>query len=200
VKRSGTYGIAIVAFLGCSSSASAHIVSTRLGDFFTGGLHPLTDPVDWAVWVAVASMAALSGRDSARWLVLTAPLSLVAGFALSLFIGTRAGLTVDGFSLCSLGLLLASGWRLATGRLLFATSAVLLLRGCANAAGFAVGADTFLYASGLGLAGYAAVTLLSALALRLLSNESAWRRILVRVIGSWMAAVGLMVLAYGLRH
>jgi urease accessory protein len=202
VKRSALLTSSAVAILGYSAVADAHIVSTRLGDFFTGALHPLTDPVDWAVWVAVALLGAIAGRSAARWLVVTTPLALMVGLLLTVVTGARVvGLTIDGLSLVFVGGLLASGRRLTVTPLLITTSAVLLARGLANAAGLRVGADVALYVSGLGMAGYVAVTLWAALAVTVLDQAQlpAWRRIGVRVLGSWMAAVGLLLFAFGLR-
>jgi hydrogenase/urease accessory protein HupE len=185
-----------------SVNAEAHIVSIRLGDFFMGALHPMTDPVDWAVWLGCALLGARAGRESARWLVVTVPLALVGGLA-AVLMTARLPMTglVEALPLLIIGLLLASGLTLSAVRLVGAVSVLMLLRGAANAAGLRVGADVALYLSGLACAGYVAITLLGALLLQGFTDAAvpAWRRIAVRVLGSWMAAAGLMLLALGLR-
>ena len=54
------------------------------------------------------------------------------------------------------------------------------------------GSDPVLFLLGSALAGLAAILLPSAV---VVSLEAQWQRILVRVVGSWLAAVGAMVLA-----
>src|SRR5262245_48560545 len=71
------------ALLFVPSVAQAHLVNTRLGDFYGGVLHPLTAFEEVLPWLALAVLAAFQGADRARWLVVVFPISLLAGGALS---------------------------------------------------------------------------------------------------------------------
>src|SRR5258708_31568745 len=64
-------------------AAQAHIVATRLGDFYTGALHPLTDLQDLILWAAMGVLAGSLGSSRGRWLVLFFPLGLFAGLVLN---------------------------------------------------------------------------------------------------------------------
>jgi len=185
-----------------SLNADAHIVSVRLGDFFMGALHPMTDPIDWFVWLGLSLLAARSGREAGRWLVAAVPLALAIGLWVVMPAGRFPPAFIsDALPLLAVGLLLASGYRLRTMGLVGVVAGLMVLRGAANAAGLRLGADVPLYAGGLMGAGYVAMTLLAALTARGIADEAAvaWRRIGVRVLGSWLAAAGLMLFALGLR-
>ena len=197
---------AVIAFglagLLASLGAEAHIVTMRLGDFFMGALHPMTDPIDWLVWFGIALLGARAGAQTSRWLIVTVPTSLALGLWLTVVTARVApAVLTDALPLMSVGLLLASAWRLGLVTLLAAAAILMLLRGMANAAGLRLGAEVGLYAAGLAGAGYVAITLLAALVLKGAADDAApaWRRIAVRVLGSWLAAAGLMLLALGLR-
>ncbi|MEI6459931.1 MAG: HupE/UreJ family protein [Pseudomonadota bacterium] len=202
MKRQAWTASAATVGLLLSLNAEAHIVSVRLGDFFMGALHPMTDPIDWFVWLGLALLGARSGREAARWLVVAVPLALAIGLWIVLLSGRLPPAFIsDALPLLAVGLLLASGYRLRTIGLLGVVAGLMVLRGAANAAGLRLGADLPLYVGGLMSAGYVAMTLLAALTARGIADEAtvAWRRIGVRVLGSWLAAAGLMLFALGLR-
>ncbi len=190
--------------------AEAHIIAARLGDFYTGALHPLTDPQDIVLWLALALFAGSLGPGRARWLVLLMPLGLLAGFLLqvTLGIGQIGALGAAGL-MVGLGLLLASGLAtgLAAGNRLFGGAVLLVTAtsGASNAAGMAPEANATLFAAGLASAGYVVITLLLAaiVALRWPSTDTSgtagWRAIVLRVCGSWIAAIGLMIGGFALK-
>src|SRR5262249_29062696 len=68
-----------VVLLGMPSFAHAHLVTTRLGGFYDGMLHPLTGFEDTLPWLALAILAAFQGAQRARWLLVVFPLGLLAG-------------------------------------------------------------------------------------------------------------------------
>jgi urease accessory protein len=68
--------IATATLVASAQAADAHIVASRLGDFYTGALHPLTDLQDLILWVAMGVLAGSLGASKGRWLVLAFPLGL----------------------------------------------------------------------------------------------------------------------------
>ena len=59
-----------------------------------------------------------------------------------------------------------------------------------------------LYAAGLAGAGYVAITLVMAVTVAFTGSDAepavAWRRIAIRAMGSWIAAIGLMMGGFAL--
>jgi hydrogenase/urease accessory protein HupE len=96
-----------------------------------------------------------------------------------------------------LGLLVAAGIRLRAAPLCAMAFGLALMRGVVNAGGMAPETDRLLFAVGLAAAGYAAITLTMALTLAFRGSDAerpaSWRGIAIRVCGSWIAAVGLMI-------
>lgn len=174
--------------------ASAHIVSSRLGDFYGGALHPLTGLADGVLWLALGLLAGLQPARSARWITAAFPLGLLAGFFGGLAMGwTSDPLRLDAALMLALGLLTAAAWRLPGALLMALVVGLAVYRGAANASGLEAGTDTTLFALGVATAGYVALTLITAGVEAFRQNGAGWRSIAVRAGGSWIAAVGVMV-------
>ena len=196
--------LAAALLLACSGSADAHIVAARLGDFYTGALHPLTDLQDIVLWLGLGMLAGSVGRALARWLVVVMPLGLLAGLGLKLGLGLGdVGTIASAAMMVIVGLLLAAGLRLnaaALGTLAFGLAA---MRGAANAGGIGAETNRVLFAAGLATAGYAAITLIMAATVAFrrpyAGPVGGWRSVAVRVCGSWIAALGLMIGGFALK-
>jgi len=74
---------AALALAALPSRADAHLVNTRLGDFYDGALHPLIGFDFVLPWLAFAILAAFQGKERGRWLIGVFPLGLLAGALLS---------------------------------------------------------------------------------------------------------------------
>src|SRR5713101_6613032 len=99
-------------------AADAHIVASRLGDFYTGALHPLTDLQDLILWAALGVLAGSLGAAKGRWLVLVLPLGLLAGLVMGLdFVVVSEWPVVEDGMIVVLGLLLAAYMRVRTDAL-----------------------------------------------------------------------------------
>jgi urease accessory protein len=194
---------AAAALLASANSADAHIVAARLGDFYAGALHPLTDLQDLLLWAALGVLAGSLGASKGKWLAPVFPLGLVVGLFTALAFGaasvgplTNAGIVV------ALGLLLAAQIGIPAAALCALAFALAAMRGAANAAGVGPETNRLLFAAGLAGAGYATITLTMAitLAFRWPKPESspAWRSVAIRAFGSWIAAIGLMIGALAL--
>lgn len=196
-------GLAAALLAAGSGPAEAHIVAARLGDFYAGALHPLTDLQDIVLWTALGLLAGSLGAARARWAMLAVPLGLIAGLGASLVLGGIAvGAAVSALAMVLLGLLLAARVRLPGTALWGLAFGLALLRGAVNASGVAPETDLALFAAGLGTVGYAVMALIMALTVTFLGAgpqaEVPWRGIAVRVCGSWIAAIGLMVGGFAL--
>ncbi len=198
-------GIAAAAFLLTGARVDAHIVGSRLGDFYSGALHPLTDLQDVVLWTALGVLAGSLGASRGRWLVLLVPFGLLAGLALGLELGTGLiGPLPNAALMLMIGLLLAARVQLPPNGLCALALALAVLRGMVNATGIGPETQRVLFAAGLASAGYVVITLVMALTLAFRGSDTqsaaTWRGIAIRVCGSWIAAIGLMMGAFALAH
>ncbi len=201
--RLGRGLIAAVVLLAQNSAAEAHIVASRLGDFYSGALHPLTDLQDIILWGAMGVLGGTLGAARGRWLVLVFPLGLLAGLALEQYFAIAStGSTVDAGIILALGLLLATAVRIPTVALCALAFALAVIRGMANATDLGPETDRLLFAAGLACGGYAVITLVMALVLAFRGADTgasiSWRKVTLQALGGWIAAIGLMMVGYGL--
>jgi hydrogenase/urease accessory protein HupE len=177
--------------------ARAHLASTDLGPFYDGLLHALVSPEDLLVLLALAILAAYSGRGAGRQLVLalgsTWTLGTVGGY-----------LSASGpieWPVAAAGVILALGIvgmlavRLPAGGLVAAAIGLGLVRGVMNGAD-ARAAD----GSWLSVLGIATGTLVICILSTGLGSWIAGRRaaVVLRVASSWIAAIGLLMLGWQL--
>jgi urease accessory protein len=201
IRRVKPTYLAAALLLAGGGRADAHIVGARLGDFYAGAMHPLTDLQDLILWGALALLGAAAGVQRGRWLVLMLPLGLLAGlaFGVSRGIGPLSPIIDAGMTL-ALGVLLAAGLRVGTVALCLIALGLAFMRGIANGSAVAPGTQLPLFAAGLACAGYAAIALLTAATVAFRGADdrppAAWRDIAIRACGSWIAAIGVMMGAF----
>jgi len=188
------FALAAAGVLALPGTAHAHLVSSGLGPFYDGALHLLLSPDDLLVILALALLAALRGPRAGRLTVLTLPAAwLLGGLAgLALFPATAAG-WLGVVSFLVVGILVAADARLP------AVAVVALAATCGAVHGLLNGAA--LAAVGAGIPGLLGI-MLAALVLTLLVAAAAvplramQARIALRVAGSWIGAVGLLMLGW----
>ena len=193
--------IVIATLVASAQAADAHIVASRLGDFYTGALHPLTDLQDLILWVAMGVLAGSLGAAKGRWLVLVFPLGLLAGLILQRASGSVSPVpAADAGMILVLGLLLAASARIPTAMLCVIAFGLAVMRGAANAGDVGPDTNPLLFAAGLACVGYAAITLTMAVTLAFRRPDAgasmAWRGIAIRALGGWIAAIGLMMVGF----
>jgi len=194
MSRSGSLAALAAVMLALPGTAQAHLVSSGLGPFYDGALHLLLSPGDLAGLLAIALLAGLRGARAGRFTVITLPAAwLLAGL---LGLGLPAlpdPRWLDIVSLLVPGLLVAADARLSPVALAALAAAYGLLHGLFNGAALAaIGAGT---SALLGIVLTALVlTLLVAAAVTPL--RVLWARVAIRIAGSWVAAVGLLMLGW----
>jgi len=194
VKRPGRIVPIAWGWLAVPASAQAHLVNSGLGPFYDGALHLLQSPGDLLGLLALALLAGLRGAAAGRLAVIVLPVTwLFAGAAgMNLFVVPELPwLSVALFTI--LGLLVAVDARLSP--VVVAAIAVVFgtLHGLLNGSALAaVGAGS------VSLLGIAATVLLLALltAAAVVPLRTLWARIVVRIAGSWVAAVGVLMLGW----
>ena len=177
--------------------AEAHLVTTGLGPVYDGVTHLFFSPDDLVTAIALALLAGLNGPVAGRH----ALFGVTAGWLLGGLAGLAAGTSLlppsaTAFSMILLGVCTAAGARLSPAVVAAAAVAFGAGHGWLNGAAIRETAR-----DGLALAGIvAAVFTLSALASAfVISLKAPWTRIAVRVIGSWIAAIGLLTLGWTIR-
>src|SRR5260370_15167508 len=151
--------IATAVLVASAQAADGHIVASRLGDFYTGALHPLTDLQDLILWGAMGVLAGSLGASKGRWLVLAFPLGLLAGLVLQCTSGLDSpGPAANAGMILVVGLLLASAARIPTATLCVIAFGLALIRGAANSGDFGPDTNRLLFAPGFSFVGYPPLT------------------------------------------
>jgi urease accessory protein len=178
--------------------AAAHTLDNRFGDFYGGVLHPLTALEHALPILALGLLAGQQGERAARWLVLVFSLALLIGAVLAVLMPALPSMPfLNAASFIVLGLLVAAGRRLPLPLLITLGAAFGLSHGYEN--GRAMGPDTsmHLFILGVAVAGGLVTALVSAATIDLVART--WARVGVRVVGSWIAAIGIMTIGLALR-
>lgn len=177
-------------------TAEAHSPIKGLGAFYGHMLHPLAVPAHAMLLIAIALMLGQSGRDAARAGLPAFALGLFAGLATA---GTGAVTGVRESILLFGALAAASAVSLA----LRVPSVIAAL--AAGVAGFGLGLDSAPSdpASREAMVAYAGLIagtlwLVTIVAGMTVGLSQPWRRVGVRVAGSWIAAVAALGLAFAL--
>lgn len=195
--RSGRLrSIVLLAVLaGSPAVAHAHSIGRNVGDFYWGFLHPITSLESILPLIALGLLAGQQGAGKARWVIGLFAVGIVAGPLLALSMGSpELASWINLGSFIVLGVLLALGRSWPVGLLSGLSLLFGLTQGWSNAAEMSQATARFLYATGMIAGAYLVVLLLAAAAVNVQKSPE-WQRIAVRIAGSWVAAIGLMVIA-----
>ena len=185
-----------VAFSLAVSPADAHLMTTGLGPVYDGLSHFALSPEDLIPAAALALLAGQCGTTASRLVLFVLPFAWLLGGLGGLAAGTTSLPDFGWVSFVLLGGLVAANVKLSS----VAITALAILVGLTH--GFLNGATMGSSADGLrALVGIAAtIFVLCALAAAAVV-AAAWQpfRIGVRVVGSWTAALGVLLLGWSLR-
>jgi urease accessory protein len=188
---------ATAALVSWPAPAEAHLVTTGLGPVYDGISHVLLSPDDLLPVLVMGLLAGLNGPVAGRRALFTLSVAWFVGGLGGTAVGqpvVPAGLTAA--SLLVLGGLTAADRRLSPAMVTSLALAVGLLHGWLNGAAIAEAQREPLGLVGIVSATFVLVALAGAL---VVSLRAAWARIVVRVAGSWVAAIGLLILGWNLR-
>ncbi len=185
-------GMGVSALLLQPSVAAAHLVTTGMGPVYDGIGHLLLTPEDLVPAMAVALYAGLRGKEPGRRALFFFPLAwLIGGFA-GLLVNYNPGYSLSVLSFLLLGALIAADLRMPAHIFTLLAVAVGAMHGFFNGIAMRSGPGVS------GLLGIAA-TLFVLVAIGsavVVSLQATWTRVAVRVAGSWIAAVGLLMLGW----
>ena len=193
-----TRRVAILALLFIAPiTAEAHLVTTGFGSYYDGMAHFALTPADWLFVVAIGLWAGLNGAAAGRATLVTMPLGWVAGGYLGvLWPGSDNWPLVMVLSFGMVGALAALDRKLPPPIVAGLAGILGALHGFLDGATMSGGERTWLALLGVGSAVFVVATFLPAV---VVSLRPPWTRIAVRVLGSWIAAVGLLMLGWLLR-
>jgi urease accessory protein len=185
---------AVALLLARPQSAGAHLVTTGLGPLYDGVVHLVISPQHVLPIMMIAILASLHGPASGRRVLFVLPTSwLLAGLAASHGYVADATAMATWFNIASLLLL---GILVAIGRCLpiRLTTGLALLMGVAHGwADAKAGMPERTALLGAVVTSFVLVALTAGSAVTV---RSGWGRVLLRVSGSWTAAVGLLWLGW----
>lgn len=177
--------------------AFAHLVTTGLGPVYDGISHFLMSFEDLLPVAAMALLAGLSGPAGGRRALFVLPAAWLIG-GLGGYMSGSAPLpgVATAVSALVLGGLVAADRRLSPVVISVLAAVLGLLHGWLNGAGIAAANREGLAILGMGGVVFVIVALLAALVASLRADVA---RIAIRVAGSWIAAVGLLLIGWQLR-
>lgn len=177
--------------------AEAHLNSTGLGPVYDGLLHFLLSPEDLLPVLALALLAGQRGADHGRRALFVLPAAWIAGGLIGLTAHTEANTALTCISFFLLGVLLALEAKLPLRATTMLAVIVGLFHGFLDWSGMGRPANEGLVLLGLIFGIFVLVAIAAAFVVQL---QCQWQRIAVRVVGSWIAACGLLMIGWAVRR
>jgi len=187
--------IVAIGLLFYPSYASAHLVTTGLGPVYDGIGHLVMTPEDLIPVLAIALFAGLRGAAPGRRALFVLPLAWFAGGILGVIIEGLPTFPVAAISFLILGVLIAADLNLSQKLFTAVVVVVGFVHGVLNGIALKEGAGI------LGLIGIMATlfVIIAIVSAFIVSLEKPWTRIVVRVVGSWVAAIGMLMFGWLMR-
>ena len=190
-----TWIVTGIGVLCCPSSSAAHLVTTGMGPVYDGIGHLLLTPEDLVPVLALALYAGLRGAVAGRRTMFLLPFAWFVGGLAGSALNPATSIPIPALSFLVLGGLVAANLCMPAAAVMVLAIALGLVHGFLNGAALRDGPGT------IGLLGimtilFVIVTLTSAF---VISLKRPWERIAVRVAGSWIAAIGLLMFGWAMR-
>jgi urease accessory protein len=189
--------LALATTLSFASSADAHLVSTGFGPFDDGLMHLFVTPEDLLPVIALALLAGLRGPRFGRAVLFTLPIAWLVGSAFGLLAPPITLSLPETILTIALGILLATNSPLPLTFVAGLAILLGLLHGLVNGSELPKTLSwSQISTAGVGTALFITVSLLAGQAA---SVQLPWARVAIRVAGSWIVAIGLLMLGWALR-
>ena len=175
-----------------SPHAQAHQAAIH-GTDFTDGLMQFLTSVEFPLGtIALGLFAAQHGRDAVAWSVIALPIGLIAGAIAAPFAAMGPGVVIANLAaIAILGLAVALAVPVPAFVLPIAAFLLGIGQGFPNTGTMPSGALPELFLLGVVVAALLSLVGATALAWK---AQTPWQRVAVRALGSWISAIGLMVL------
>ena len=186
-----------IGLLAAATPAQAHLMNSGFGPFYDGLAHPLLSPEDLLPALAVILLAGLGGARQGRCVLATLPLAWLAGMAGGWAIGlpgVPAWLTA--VATAAIGALVASDVRLPLTLVVAIAAALGALHGYDNGRDLAATTGALVAILGIASSLFATTSLVAG---QVTVLKAPWARLAVRICGSWIAVVGLLMFGWSMR-
>jgi urease accessory protein len=189
-------GLAFLLFaIGLPIRAGAHLVTTGLGPVYDGMEHMLLSPEQWIMIAGLALLAGLNGPSAGRAVLFSFPVAWLAGGCAGHFILRPLPSLMPALTLLIVGGLVAADLKTLRNFLPGIAMALGFLQGYLNGVSFGAANGITLILLGTAIVAFVVV----ALGAGLVVGVQGWRRIVVRVAGSWVAAIGILLAGWAIR-
>ncbi len=190
--------LALAAGFAAPSRAHAHLLSTGFGPFYDGLAHLFVTPQELLPVVALALLAGLHGPRFGRAVLFALPAAWLTGSVIGLLVAQQMTSPVaEAVLTIALGGMVAAGAALPLPLVVGFAVALGLLAGGVNGIELATARASPLGAAGVTTALFVLVSLLAG---QVTAIRALWVRVAVRVAGSWIAAIGLLMLGWSFRR
>ena len=181
--------------IGVPIRAGAHLVTTGLGPVYDGMEHMLLSPEQWMMIAGLALLAGLNGPPASRAVLFSFPVAWLVGGCAACFIQRPLPSLIPAMTLLLVGGLMAADLKVLRNFVPGIALALGFLQGYLNGTSFGAASGVTLILLGTAVVAFVIV----ALGAGLVVGVQGWRRIVVRVAGSWMAAIGILLAGWALR-
>jgi hypothetical protein len=188
-----TLWLALLVVVVVPAPAEAHLVSTGLGPLSDGLGHFALSPEDFIPVIALSLFAGLRGERTAANALFAFPVAWLAGGVFGLILRWAPAFPWAGVVCFAVGASVAADLVLGPFFVTALACILGLLFGYLNGVAFAAASGGLLAVFGSGVAGFILIALLST---GVVSLRRPWTRIAVRVAGSWIAAIGLLLVGW----
>ena len=192
--RRSAAGVFLAVALCAPTPSYAHLVNSGLGPFYDGALHLMLTPMDLVGLVTLSLFAASQGAEAGRLLVIVAPIAWFLAGAVALFSEMNGS-----FAIANAGTLILLGGSVALGLKTSPPAAAAAAAVFGGLLGFQSGLELrAANADWVALIGtVAAVLAVTILVSALVISFTAFAfRVVLRVLGSWAAATGLLSIGW----
>lgn len=180
-----------------SRPAEAHLVTTGLGPFYDGAAHLAKSPGDLAILVALTLLGAMRGASIGRAFLALLPVAWIAGGEIGLAFPSSVNLDwVSAVCFLLVGALVAADRSLSLSEVGPLCAVIGAFQGYLTGSALSITPSGHLELLGSVTALLIVVTLVAGV---VVSIKVYWARVAVRVLGSWIAATGLLMLGWTLR-
>ena len=184
----------LAGILSLTTTAEAHLVQTGFGTFYDGIAHLFITPSDLLLVIGLALLGGLRGRATSRGVLVVVPPAWLAAGVIGM--GWPDAMPPDwamGLTVGLVGALVLSDARVPRGPVILGSGLIALFHGFVNGATMAPGGADWLALVGASFAVFVIISLLSAAVAGLTSG---WPRVVVRVAGSWMVAITILMIGW----
>ena len=200
MKPRAIFAIATAALVLAPASASAHLMATGMGPVFDGISHFGLSPEDFLPVIALGFFAGLRGPAHSRMSLGAVTLARFAGG-----LAAMSGFALPDLALSSLtaalfmliGILLAANIGLPAALCAFLGASLGLVRGMADLSGVEESITHALSLLGMTASVFAVFAIAASLTIPL---KRLWIIVAARVGGSWIAALGLLLVGWIVRY